>query len=185
MLNLANKITVLRILIAPIIVLALYFEGPVVCCLATVLFAAAMLTDCVDGYIARRANMVTSFGKFLDPLADKVLICSVLVMFAYLHWIPAWIAIVIICRELVVTGLRAMASEEGLVLAADTFGKIKTILQGLALGPLLFHYPLWGWDPRPLGMILLYAALALTVFSGVNYVYGFFKKQTVASPVVE
>ena len=84
MLNLANKITLARILMTPIVVILLYFEGPVTCVLATAAFALASLTDCADGYIARRDNLVTSMGKFLDPLADKVLICSVLIMFVEL-----------------------------------------------------------------------------------------------------
>ncbi len=185
MLNLANKITILRILIAPLIVIALYFEGPIMCWFGMILYACAMMTDWVDGYIARHSNTVTSLGKFLDPLADKVLICSVLIMFAYLQWVPAWVTVIVVCRELVVTGLRAIAAEEGIILAADTFGKIKTMLQALALGPLLVHYPFWGWDPNPLGMIVLYAALVLTVFSGVNYVYGFFRKQAIKTSVTE
>ena len=91
MLNLANKITLLRILMTPLVVLLLYFEGPVACILATLAFIFASLTDWADGYIARRSNMVTSMGKFLDPLADKVLICSVLIMFVALGWAPAWV----------------------------------------------------------------------------------------------
>ena len=122
MLNLANKITLARILMTPIVVFLLSIEGPVTCILATVAFALASLTDWADGYVARRDNLVTSMGKFLDPLADKVLICSVLLMFVDLKWVPAWVAIIMICRELVVTGLRAMAIDEGIVLAADKFG---------------------------------------------------------------
>ena len=101
MLNLANKITLLRILMAPLVVVLLYFEGPVFCILAALAFIFAAITDWMDGYIARRENMVTSMGKFLDPLADKVLICSVLIMFVKLGWAPAWVVIVIVCRELV------------------------------------------------------------------------------------
>ncbi|MEE0815316.1 MAG: CDP-diacylglycerol--glycerol-3-phosphate 3-phosphatidyltransferase, partial [Desulfovibrio fairfieldensis] len=103
MLNLANKITLLRILMAPLVVVLLYFEGPAFCILAALAFIFAAITDWMDGYIARRENMVTSMGKFLDPLADKVLICSVLIMFVKLGWAPAWVVIVIVCRELVVT----------------------------------------------------------------------------------
>lgn len=141
MFNLANKITLLRILMAPLVVILLYFEGPVFCVLAALAFIFASITDWVDGYIARRENMVTSMGKFLDPLADKVLICSVLIMFVKLGWAPAWVVIVIVCRELVVTGLRAMAIDEGVVLAADYFGKAKTVLQIFAVVPLMLHYP--------------------------------------------
>lgn len=175
MFNLANKITLLRIIMAPVVVVLLYFEGPIVCLVAAGAFIFASLTDWVDGYIARRENMVTSFGKFLDPLADKVLICSVLIMFVELNWVPAWVTVVIVCRELIVTGLRAMAIDEGIVLAADMYGKAKTILQIFAIVPLLIHYPLMGFDMQLPGKILLYMALLLAVFSGVNYMYDFYR----------
>lgn len=181
MFNLANKLTFLRMLMVPVVVVLLHFEGPVTCLVATAAFIFASITDWADGYIARRENMVTSFGKFLDPLADKVLICSVLIMFVYLQWVPAWITIIIVCRELVVTGLRAMAIDEGITLAADTFGKAKTVLQIFAIVPLMVHYPLWGMNPQPLGKILLYMALLLAVVSGFNYTYGFYRKSFAAS----
>ena len=158
---------------APVIVVLLYFENSITCLLACISFILASLTDLVDGHIARRSNMVTSFGKFLDPLADKVLISSVLIMLVYLGWVDAWIAIVIICRELIITGLRAIAADEGVVIAADRFGKWKTILQILALIPLILHYAWFGLNPIPLGQFLLYIAVALTVFSGANYLHSF------------
>ncbi len=175
-LNLATKITIFRILITPLIVFLLYFEGPLYCFLAAIAFVVASLSDWVDGYIARRENMVTSLGKFLDPLADKILICSVLIMLVGHGWIPTWVAIVIVCRELVVTGLRAIARDEGIVLAADAYGKAKTVLQAFALVPLLIHYPVLGMDLQPIALFLLYASTALAVFSGVNYVYSFLQE---------
>jgi CDP-diacylglycerol--glycerol-3-phosphate 3-phosphatidyltransferase len=175
MLTLANKITLFRIVIVPLIVVFLYFPGRITCMLAMLGFILAALSDMVDGHIARRSNTVTSFGKFLDPLADKLLISSVLVMLSALGWVPAWVVIVIICRELMVTGLRAIAADEGVVIAADKFGKMKTVLQMLALTPLLLHYPWFGFDPNPAGQFLLYMALILTVFSGGNYLYAFYK----------
>ncbi len=175
MFHLANKLTFIRILMAPLIVLLLYFEGPIFCIFAALAFIFASLTDFADGYIARRQNMVTSLGKFLDPLADKVLVCSVLIMFVYLQWVPAWITILIVCRELVVTGLRAIAIDEGIVLAADEYGKLKTVAQFFAMVPLLIHYPFLGFDLQPVGMFLLYVSLVLAVYSGGNYVYGFYK----------
>jgi CDP-diacylglycerol--glycerol-3-phosphate 3-phosphatidyltransferase len=171
MFNLPNCLTLTRIFAAPLMVVLLYYEGPLNCFGAALLFTLASITDLLDGHIARRDNLVTSFGKFLDPLADKVLICSVLIMLTYLNWIAAWITIVIVCRELVVTGLRAMAADEGTVIAADTFGKWKTILQSIALIPLTVHYPVMGINVHALGEFLLYIALALTVVSGVNYIY--------------
>ena len=173
LLNLPNKITLSRILMVPVIVVLLYFQNEYTCLLACICFILASATDLVDGHIARRSNMVTSFGKFLDPLADKVLISSVLIMLVALTWVQAWVAIVIICRELIITGLRAIAADEGVVIAADKFGKWKTILQMVALVPLILHYKWFGLDPVPLGQFLLYIAVALTVFSGGKYLYTF------------
>jgi len=166
----------MRIFAAPLVVVLLYYEGPLTCFGAALLFALASITDLLDGHIARRDNLVTSFGKFLDPLADKILICSVLIMFTYLNWVAAWITILIVCRELLVTGLRAMAADEGIVLAADKFGKWKTALQSVAVVPLTIHYPVMGINVHALGEGLLYIALALTVVSGVNYVYSYYHK---------
>jgi CDP-diacylglycerol--glycerol-3-phosphate 3-phosphatidyltransferase len=174
MINLANKITLSRIfLILPVLAL-LHHAGPAACWLAAILFTIASLTDLLDGHIARRDNTVTSLGKLLDPLADKLLVGSVLIMFVELGWTPAWIAIAVIMREMAVTGLRAMAVSEGVVLAADNYGKFKTIMQVVALVPLIVHYPFLGFDPQPPGNFLLYIALVLTVFSGVHYCYTFY-----------
>lgn len=175
MFNLATKITLIRIFIVPIVVALLYFEGPIVCLFATLAFIVAAFTDWIDGYIARRDNMVTSMGKFLDPLADKVLICSVLIMLVHLAWIPAWIAIIIVSRELIVTGLRAIAIDEGIVLAADKFGKLKTVLQIFALIPLMLHYNWGNFDFNFIGTLFLYLAMLLAVVSGANYCYDFYK----------
>ncbi|GFH62881.1 MAG: CDP-diacylglycerol-glycerol-3-phosphate 3-phosphatidyltransferase [Candidatus Desulfovibrio kirbyi] len=175
MFNLANKITLLRILMVPFVIALLYFESPLTCVLAALAFIFASLTDWADGYIARRENMVTSMGKFLDPLADKVLICSVLIMFVKLDWAPAWVVILTVCRELVVTGLRAMAIDENIVLAADNLGKLKTVLQIFAIVPLMLHYPYFGITLWPVGEYLLYVALILAIFSGVNYSYDFYR----------
>lgn len=175
MLNLANKISLLRILMTPLVVVLLYYHGPVLCIISALIFIFAAITDWMDGYIARRSNMVTSMGKFLDPLADKVLVCSVLVMFAWLHWAPAWVVIVIVCRELVVTGLRAMAIDEGIVLAADRFGKAKTVLQICAIVPLTLHYPIFGHEIWPIGEVLLYASMLVAIWSGVNYCIYFYR----------
>lgn len=174
MLNLANKITLARILLTPLVIVLLYFPGPFTCIIAALIFILAAITDWVDGYIARHENMVTSMGKFLDPLADKVLICSVLIMFASLAWAQAWVVIVIVCRELVVTGLRAIAIDEGIILAADKFGKAKTILQIMAIIPLTLHYPIFGLEIWPIGSLLLYAAMLVAIISGANYCFYFY-----------
>lgn len=169
MLNLANKITILRILMTPLVVILLYFPGRITCVLAALVFIFAAITDWIDGYIARRSNMITSIGKFLDPLADKLLICSVLIMFTKLAWAPAWVVIVIVCRELMITGLRALAIDEGIVLAADRFGKAKTVLQIAAIVPITLHYPMAGVDVAAIGLWLLYAAMIVAIYSGCNY----------------
>ena len=173
--NLANKITLLRILMSPLVVVLLYFPGPVTCALAALIFIFAAITDYADGYIARKYQYVTSMGKFLDPLADKLLISSVLIMLAALGWAPAWVVIVIIARELTVTGLRAIAMDAGLVLAADKFGKLKTVLQIIAIVPITLHYPVFGLNLAPVGLILLYASMVMAVYSGGNYCLYFYR----------
>lgn len=173
-LNWANRITLLRIGAVIPILLLLEFPNRITCWVATILFAAASISDFLDGYIARREGQVTNFGKFLDPLADKLLICSVLIAMSGLGWVPSWITIVIVVRELAVTGLRAVAADNGVVIAADRYGKWKTVLQSLAVGPLLVHYMFWGINVEALGIFILYIALLLTVVSGVNYFYRFY-----------
>ena len=174
-LNLANKLTLGRVLAVPGLVVLLTYPNRVTCLIAMLLFIAASLTDLADGYVARRYGQVTAFGKFLDPLADKILVCSALIMLTALAWVPAWVVVVILAREITVTGLRTIAVEQGVVIAADRYGKMKTVMQILAVCPLLLHYPWWGFDPQPLGLVFLYLALALTVFSGGNYLYTFYK----------
>ncbi|MDR2892383.1 MAG: CDP-diacylglycerol--glycerol-3-phosphate 3-phosphatidyltransferase [Deltaproteobacteria bacterium] len=173
--NLPTWLTLSRIGITPVIVVLLYFPNKATCVAAAVLYIAASISDYLDGKLARSNKQVTSFGKFLDPLADKVLNCSMLIMMTFLAWVPAWVVIVIVCRELMVTGLRAIAADEGYVMGADRFGKLKTVFQGLALMPLTLHYAWFGLDLPLYGMVLLYIALGLTIFSGFNYMYDFYK----------
>lgn len=182
-LNLPNCLSLTRILAAPVIVAFLYFElwtgARWWAYAACVVFMVASATDMFDGMIARQQNMITNLGKFLDPLADKLLICSILIMLVRLgpEWrVPAWAVIIIIAREIAVTGIRAVASDMGEVIAADKLGKLKTIIQSFALVPLLWHYPFMGYDVRPLGQWLFWTAVAMTVISGGNYLYSFYKK---------
>lgn len=178
-LNLANMLTLARILAVPVIVVLLHLERVYqtmfLAYFAAGVFVLASLTDMADGYIARRQNLITNLGKFLDPLADKLLISSVLIMLVELGWVDAWIVVVIICREIAVTGMRGVAADKGVVIAADRYGKMKTIAQSIALVPLIIHYPFLGFDPVPIGQLVLYVALSLTVFSGGNYLYNFYK----------
>ncbi len=175
MFNIANILTFSRIGVVPLIVLILYFPGKISCFFALLLFIVACITDYMDGVVARKYNLVTNMGKFMDPIADKILIAAVLIMLTHLHWVPAWIPIVVISREIIVTGLRAIAADQGKVIAADVLGKAKTLTQMFALGPLLLHYPWFGFDPTPLGTWILYLALVLTIVSGMNYLRNFYK----------
>lgn len=173
MYSIPNILTLLRVAAVPLLMILLAMPGPVVCPVAAVVFALAALTDLADGMIARRYNQITTVGKFLDPVADKVLVVSALILLAGLQWVPAWLVVVIVARDILVTGLRAVAAEQGVVIAADRYGKWKTALQTIALVPLIYHYPLWGVNMSAIGMVFLYGALALTVYSGWNYFVSF------------
>ncbi len=172
-LNLPNLLTLSRILLVPFILVGMAYATRWSCFFACLGFAVAAFTDFIDGRLARSGNQITRLGKFLDPLADKVLVCSVLIMLVNLQITAAWVAIVIICRDILVTGLRAIAADEGVVIAADRFGKLKTILQMCALAPLILRYKWFGIPMQEMGIFLLYIALALTVFSGCNYFLSF------------
>jgi CDP-diacylglycerol---glycerol-3-phosphate 3-phosphatidyltransferase len=166
-LNLPNVLTVLRILAVPVIVVALLDETPNGDALAAGVFALAALTDGLDGYFARSRDAVTTFGKLMDPLADKLLIVAALVSLVSLDRLAAWVAMVIIARELAVTGLRAVAAERGVVISASWLGKVKTILQVAAV------FALIAADPAPLWVdVLVYVAVAMTLISGADYFFG-------------
>ena len=172
----ANRITLMRCgAILPILVL-IHYPNIYTCWIAMFLFVLAAISDFVDGYIARKEQQVTNFGKFLDPLADKLLICAILGEMVGLGWVPAWIVNVIIIRELAVTGLRAVAADKGVVIAADWYGKWKTTFQIIAMIPLLIHYDFIGIPMHLLGTVVLYIALVLTIFSGCNYFYQFYRE---------
>ena len=172
----ANRITLMRCgAIIPILVL-IHYPNIYTCWIAMALFVLAAISDFVDGYIARKEQQVTNFGKFLDPLADKLLICAILVEMVGLGWVQAWIVNIIIIRELAVTGLRAVAADKGVVIAADWYGKWKTTFQIIAMVPLLIHYDFMGIPMHLLGTLILYIALVLTIFSGCNYFYQFYRE---------
>ena len=138
--NLANKLTLIRIILVPIfLVFIAYQDLPYGSVIATLIFIIASVTDHLDGYIARSRNQVTNFGKFMDPLADKLLVTAALISLVELQLVPAWAAIVIIAREFAVSGLRTIAASEGLVIAASWWGKIKTVIQIIAIVLLLLQ----------------------------------------------
>jgi CDP-diacylglycerol---glycerol-3-phosphate 3-phosphatidyltransferase len=166
-LNLPNLLTVARIIAVPVIVVALLDETPNGDTLAAIVFALAAITDGLDGYIARRQQSVTTFGKLMDPLADKLLIVAALVSLVSLGRLAAWVAMVIIARELAVTGLRTIAAEQGVVISASWLGKVKTALQVAAVFALII------WETSPLWVdLLVYSAVAATVISGADYFFG-------------
>jgi len=170
-LNLANALTLLRILAVPVVVVALLGETPNGDALAAAVFALAAATDGLDGYFARSRGAVTTFGKLMDPLADKLLITAALISLVSLGRLQAWVAMVIIAREIAVTGLRAIAAERGVVIAASWMGKLKTVLQIAAV------FALIAADPAPVWVdVLVYLAVAATVISGADYFLGLRKR---------
>jgi CDP-diacylglycerol--glycerol-3-phosphate 3-phosphatidyltransferase len=166
-LNLPNVLTVLRILLVPVLVAALLGNTPEGDVLAAVVFALASLTDFADGYLARTRGSVTTFGKLMDPLADKLLIIAALLSLVSLGRLPAWVAMVIIARELAVTVLRLGATQAGVVMAASLFGKVKTCMQIAAILAVIAvpGEPLWV-------SLLLYATVLVTVLSGLDFFFG-------------
>lgn len=177
-LNPPNVLTLLRILAIPVLVLILLppagrdisFARSVA---AFLLFVAATLTDLFDGYIARRYGMVTSLGKLLDPLADKLLVCAAMVMLIPPERVPAWMAVIVVAREIGVTALRGMASTEGVVIAASQLGKAKTLLLNIGMGLLILHYPVFGLPVHDVGIVVLSVGLVLTAWSGLDYFFRF------------
>ena len=168
--NLPNKLTILRIVMVPFFFLFLLTDcfGDASKWVALGIFIAASLTDMLDGKIARKYNLVTNFGKFMDPLADKLLVCSAMICLVELERLPAWIVIVIIAREFIISGFRLIASDNGVVIAASWWGKFKTVFQ-MAMVILLIadiDHPVM----EVISLIVTYTALILTVISLVDYV---------------
>jgi CDP-diacylglycerol---glycerol-3-phosphate 3-phosphatidyltransferase len=166
-LNLPNALTVVRIMLVPVLVVALLGNTPDGDVLAAVVFALASLTDFIDGYLARARDSITTFGKLMDPLADKLLIVAALISLVSLHRLAAWVAMVIITRELAVTVLRLGATQAGVVMAASFFGKVKTCLQIAAvLAVIAVH------GNPPWVQALIYLTVVVTVLSGLDYFFG-------------
>lgn len=168
--NLPNKLTIARVCMIPFFVFFLLNTSiPSGKYIAVAVFIIASLTDTLDGYIARKYNLITNFGKFMDPLADKLLVSSALICFVEMGLIPAWIIIVIISREFIISGFRLVASDNGVVIAANYWGKIKTVCQMIMAILLIIHIenPIYA----VIEQIFIYLALALTVISLVDYVW--------------
>ena len=183
--NLPNRLTVLRLILTFVFVAILSVEFPHWRSLALIVFAVAAITDVLDGHLARKHNLITSFGKLMDPLADKVLMCAGFVLLVSHELMPAWVVIIILAREFLVTGLRLVASAEGMVLAAENLGKHKTIWQivtviyflvYLASEETAFSWMRWLFDWKPTGptiagQILIGISLVLTIVSGLSYAW--------------
>lgn len=169
MINLPNFLTFIRILLVPVFIVLFLVPGPVRSILSAVVFIAASLTDLLDGYLARRWEQVTQLGKLLDPIADKLLVLSALILLVQFHRVPGWIAIVLIGRELGMTGLRAIASSDGIIIPAEKTGKYKFILQIVALVLLILDLKSQYLDFHLWGTVLLWAAMIVSIVSAVRY----------------
>ena len=169
--NLPNKITMARIIMIPFFIIALLVNFPFHEPIAVVICIVASASDAVDGHLARSRNLITDFGKFMDPLADKLLTCSAFICLVELQMIPSWVVIIIIAREFAITGLRTLAASDGIVIAASKWGKAKTISQMIAIiALLLVNWPVMAFPALLLfGNIMVYVALALTLISGIDY----------------
>ena len=165
--NLPNTLTAIRVLLVPVLVVALLNGSSAGDVLAAIVFALASLTDFVDGYLARSQNKVTDFGKLMDPVADKLLIIAALLSLVSLHKIMVWVAMVIITREIVITVLRSYAAQNGVIVPAGSLGKAKTVFQIAAIFCIILipAQPVWV-------LALLYLAVALTIISGLDYFFG-------------
>jgi CDP-diacylglycerol--glycerol-3-phosphate 3-phosphatidyltransferase len=171
-----NLLTGARIAAVPVVMLLLFFPGRWASFLGALCFMLAGATDFLDGFLARRRRLVSRLGKFMDPLADKLLVSVALIMLIPLGRVPAWMAFLIVGREMAVTGLRGLAATEGIILAPDRWAKAKTLLQMAALTALILHYPYIGIDFHELGLVLLWLALIATLVSGVSYFWSFFQQ---------
>lgn len=169
MLSNPNTLTLFRIAVVPCIVILLLFPNRFCTFIAALMFSAAAITDYFDGFYARQLGLESELGKIMDPVADKLLVTSTLIMLSSLNWIPAWVACIIIGRELAVTGLRNIVSGKGEDVSASNLGKYKTGFQIAALIPLLIHYKYFGIDFHVIGMVFLWLALLLTLYSGADY----------------
>ena len=174
--NLPNKLTLLRIVLIVPFLAVLYLELPGASYIALAIFIAASLTDMLDGRIARQWNLVTDFGKFADPLADKMLVTAAMLWFVERGQMPAWAVLIVIVREFAVSGLRMVASDQGRVIAAGWSGKVKTAATMVCIVVMLLLQPVWlaespdGWV-RPLNTVCIAVIVVTTIYSGVEYFY--------------
>ena len=174
-LNLPNTITLARISVVPFLFFLLMSPGPFWSLVLAALFVLASITDFLDGFIARKYNLITTLGKFLDPLADKLIVNTAMILMIPIGRIDAWIVVIIIIRDLIVDGIRSIASSEGIYIQASTLGKQKTLAQIIAVTALMIHYPFFGLDAHFVGTVVLCVALLLTIYSGLDYFVKFYR----------
>jgi len=169
--NIANKLTLLRVLLIPVFMFFLLSDIENGTFIALIVFVVASFTDFLDGYLARKLNLVTNFGKFVDPLADKLLVTSAFLCFIKLDKISVWIVFVILAREFIVSIFRAVAAADGIVIAASYFGKFKTVTQMIAIILILMNNYPFSVIGIPMDLIMVYLCTAFTIISGVDYIY--------------
>jgi CDP-diacylglycerol--glycerol-3-phosphate 3-phosphatidyltransferase len=174
--NLPNAITMLRIGIIPVLFILLLSPDSTGSLVIAGIFVVASLTDLLDGYIARRYQIVTTMGKFLDPIADKLVVNTAMILMIPIGRIPAWMVAIIIVRDFTVDGIRTIASSEGVIIGSSRLAKQKTLCQVVAVTALMIHYPFLGADSHLVGIVILYVALFLTLYSGLDYLVKFFNE---------
>ena len=177
--NIANRLTIFRIVLVPVFIALMYYGEFWTNILATVIYTIAAVTDYIDGYIARKYNLVTDLGKILDPIADKVLVTSALVVFVELDRLEAVVVIILIARDLAISALRNFAASKGLVIAAGVMGKIKTGFQMVGVGCIIFKNELFGLNILMIGKVLVYMSVILSIHSAWIYYRNFINSENV------
>jgi len=181
--TLPNRLSILRILFIPIIVFFISTQEDGLLLASCLLFIIAGITDGLDGYLARKMNLTSKLGLYLDPIADKLLVSSVLITLTYYHQIPLWITLILVGREFLINGLRAFYAMEGIAIYPSSSGKIKTALQLIGISCILFNIALERIDAiaHQIGLIIIYAALFFSIYSAVNYLTALFRPSSLKS----
>ena len=177
--TLPNRLSILRILFIPIIVLFISSQEDGLLLASCLLFIVAGITDGLDGYLARKMSLTSRLGVYLDPIADKLLVSSVLITLTYYHQIPLWVTLILVGREFLINGLRAFYAMEGIAIYPSSFGKIKTALQLIGISCLLFNIAIERIDAmaHQIGLVIIYGALFFSIYSAINYLTALFKPQ--------
>ncbi len=180
--NLPNIITMVRIGVMPVLFFLLTSPDRTWSLVIALIFIAAALTDLLDGYLARKYEIVTTMGKFLDPIADKLIVNTAMILMIPIGRIPAWAVAITIMRDIAVDGMRSIASAEGMVIDASRLGKQKTLCQTIAVSALILHYPILGLNAHAVGIFILYVALFMTIYSGLDYFVKFYRGAIISKP---